>query len=356
MRRPDRLPPAPAGRGLARQLRTDSTSVANLSRAGRAGGGARRRHRPLGRRHAARAWGNAVAGQIQSHPESRPAGAHGAGAMRRAQPGHQRGGGRARPVLRARPVEPDRLHHRWQRGRKLRRRALPEIRSDAAQRAESEGLHGGRRAHRVRWRRARRARLRPAGAGRRQRGHAGGDDRGHRQAHAQAAAGAVHHGQLCRRAARGRRGGGHHCAGHHPGRAGDDGQAHDRRRRGFRARRLRPGRGRHPAVRKRRHAARGGRGSGAHGGRAAPGRRHPPGGVRRRGRAAEILERAQERLSRQRAHQPRLHVHGFDHPAQAPGRYPAIDSGDGAQVRPALLQRFSCGRWQPASADPVRCE
>ena len=58
-------------------------------------------------------------------------------AARRAQPRHQRGGRAARPVLRARPVEPDRLHDRRQRGRELRRRALPEVRPDAAQHAEA---------------------------------------------------------------------------------------------------------------------------------------------------------------------------------------------------------------------------
>ena len=49
-------------------------------------------------------------------------------------------------------------------------------------------------------------------------------------------------------------------------------------------------------------------------------RRHPPGGQQRRSPAAEVLERAQERLPCQRPHQPRLHVHGLDHPAQASGR------------------------------------
>ncbi len=43
----------------------------------------------------------------------------------------------------------------------------------------------------------------------------------------------------------------------------------------------------------------------------------------RRGRAPALLERPQERLPRQRPHQPRLHVHGLDHSAQAPGRHPA---------------------------------
>ena len=46
-----------------------------------------------------------------------------------------------RPVLRARPLEPDRLHHRRQRRRKLGRRALPEVRPDPAQRAEGARLH-----------------------------------------------------------------------------------------------------------------------------------------------------------------------------------------------------------------------
>ena len=62
------------------------------------------------------------------------------------------------------PSQPDRLHHRRQRGRELGRRALPEVRPDAAQRAEGARLHGRRRAGGVRQRGARRAGLRPAGA------------------------------------------------------------------------------------------------------------------------------------------------------------------------------------------------
>ena len=48
-------------------------------------------------------------------------------------------------------------------------------------------------------------------------------------------------------------------------------------------------------------------------------------GQRRRSAAPEVLERAQERLPGHRPHQPRLHVHGLDHPAQAPGRHAARD-------------------------------
>ena len=58
-------------------------------------------------------------------------------ATRRPQPRHQRSRCTTRPVLRARPFFPDRLQHRRQRGRKLRRRALPEIWPDRAQRAGS---------------------------------------------------------------------------------------------------------------------------------------------------------------------------------------------------------------------------
>ncbi len=64
--------------------------------------------------------------------------------VRCAQPGHQRGRRTFGAVLRARPIEPNRLHHWWQCGGKLRRRALPEIRPDPAQRAEGQGLHHGR--------------------------------------------------------------------------------------------------------------------------------------------------------------------------------------------------------------------
>jgi glycolate oxidase len=65
----------------------------------------------------------------------RSRGAHRRGAAGRAQPGDLRGGRAARPVLRARSVLADRLLDRRQRGRELRRRALPQVRPDGAQRA-----------------------------------------------------------------------------------------------------------------------------------------------------------------------------------------------------------------------------
>jgi glycolate oxidase len=63
----------------------------------------------------------------------------------------------------------------------------------------------------------------------------------------------------------------------------------------------------------------------------------------RRGAAPEVLERAQERLPGQRPHQPRLHVHGLHHPAQAAGRHPAGDPGDGKEVRLRCCNVFHAG-------------
>ncbi len=48
-----------------------------------------------------------------------------------------------------------------------------------------------------------------------------------------------------------------------------------------------------------------------------------------RGRAPALLEWAQKRLSGQWPHQRRLHVHGFNHSAQAPGGHPAGHPRDG---------------------------
>jgi glycolate oxidase len=43
------------------------------------------------------------------------------------------------------------------------------------------------------------------------------------------------------------------------------------------------------------------------------------------------------------AHQPRLHVHGLHHSAQAPGRHPVGHPGDGKEIPAALRQRVPCG-------------
>ena len=90
---------------------------------------------------------------------------------------HQPGGGRSRLLLRARSLQPDRLHHRRQCGREFGRRALPEIRPDHQQSArprdgadDRRGAAPGRPASRCR-------RLRSHGRGDRFGGPAG---RGHR--------------------------------------------------------------------------------------------------------------------------------------------------------------------------------
>ncbi len=68
---------------------------------------------------------------------------HGGRAMRCPQCGRQRGRRPLRSVLRPRSEQPDRLHHRRQRRRKFRGRALPEIRAHSAQCAARARLHGG---------------------------------------------------------------------------------------------------------------------------------------------------------------------------------------------------------------------
>jgi hypothetical protein len=88
-----------------------------------------RRHGPVGRRPAARTRRDAEPGQVQPHRAHRRPGADGHRAERRPQPRHQRSGGAARPLLRARPEQPDRLHDRRQRRRELGRRALPQVRA-----------------------------------------------------------------------------------------------------------------------------------------------------------------------------------------------------------------------------------
>ncbi len=60
-----------------------------------------------------------------------------------------------------------------------------------------------------------------------------------------------------------------------------------------------------------------------------------------RSRAPALLERPQERVPCLGPHQPRLHVHGFDHSEKAAGRHPAGHLGDGAEVRPASARTCS---------------
>ncbi len=95
--------------------------------------GTRRRHRAVRRGLAGRRRGAAGAGQAKPHQAHRPTGAHGGSRAGGAQSGDFRGRRAARSLLRARSVVADCLLDRRQRGGKLRRRALPEIRADGAQ-------------------------------------------------------------------------------------------------------------------------------------------------------------------------------------------------------------------------------
>ena len=110
----------------------------------------------------------------EPHPRDRSLGAHRAPAAGRAEPQGVRSRRRPRPVLRSGPVFPGRLLHRRQRRGELRRRALPEIRPDGAQRARRARLHHRRRAARVGRRRARCSGAGSAGAHDRLRGAAHG--------------------------------------------------------------------------------------------------------------------------------------------------------------------------------------
>ena len=93
--------------------------------------------------------------RIVSH---RSAGAHRRRPARRAQSGDLRGGSPVRPLLRARPVVADRLHHRRQRRRERRRRALPQVRPHRPQRPARARRAHHRRDRRIRRRRARQRR------------------------------------------------------------------------------------------------------------------------------------------------------------------------------------------------------
>ena len=86
---------------------------------------------------------------VQSHPPHRSGQRHRRGRARRAQPGDFRSGRSLRLVLCARSLQPDRLFHWRQRGREFRRRALPEVRPDRAQRAARARGHHRRRRRRT---------------------------------------------------------------------------------------------------------------------------------------------------------------------------------------------------------------
>ena len=81
---------------------------------------------------------------------ARSGAAHRGGRAGRGQPRRVEGGRAARPVLRARPVQPADLHHRRQRRLQFGRRALPEVRHDRQPRARHQGGAARRRGRRAR--------------------------------------------------------------------------------------------------------------------------------------------------------------------------------------------------------------
>ena len=234
---------------LPEEERQVAQVLQTLPRARGAGGGARGRHRAVGQRAAARERRAAVDGQVQSHPQYRSALPHRHGRAGRAQSGDLGGSLGASALLRARSVEPDCLHHRWQCRGKLRRRALSQVRTDGAQCAARPRTDHQRRSGGIRRHRARFTGTRPARDCHRFRGHAGRDHRSHRPAGAAAASGPLHHGEFCAGDRCLPRGGSIDRRGHHSGRTRDARPGRLASGRAVRTRRLRPRCGRRAAVR-----------------------------------------------------------------------------------------------------------
>ena len=144
------------------------------------GGAARCRHLALGRRLAADRRHRAGSGQVQPHPgdrlreplRGRPAGRH--------QSRHHPCGRARRLLLRARSVQPDRVHDRRQRRRELGRRALPEVRAHHQQHSRPRDGPAERRRGAPRRQAPGRRGLRPARPDDRLRGALGRGHRGHR--------------------------------------------------------------------------------------------------------------------------------------------------------------------------------
>ena len=148
--------------------------------------GPRRRHRPFGRRHPARGRHRDRLRAHEPHPRNRPGKRARRGPARRGQSGYHAGGAGQRLLLRARSLQPARLHHRRQRGRERRRAAHPGLRRHHQPRA-GPGTGAARR-HRGRDRRqgTRPARLRSHRPADRLGRHHGAGHQDHRAADAQA--------------------------------------------------------------------------------------------------------------------------------------------------------------------------
>ena len=333
---------------------------------GRQGRGDRtqRRGRRRRGRHSSRAYAD------EAHPGDRhcePGRGRGAGGGER---GRHHCGVRARPLLRARPVQPERVHYRRQHRRELRRAALSGLRGHD----EPRSRHGGRARRRLRTLAGRQdegiARLRPEGHRHRVGGHACSGDQDRRAA-AEAARGRPH----APRGVRGGRPGERRSVRHHRGRRGacsdrDDGPALHQGGGAGRQRRL--SRGRRGGA-----AGRGGRAAGDSGGGVGGDRAHlpepPPDGDKdggRRGRARPALGRKEGRPGRAGQAGAQLLPGGRHYPkdeaAGGPrehrghlGRVQAAHRKPAARRETAICTRRSCstsgtptsspGPWRPGA-------
>ena len=343
MRRADRLSPAADGGRAAGDRRAGAAHSENLFVDEGAGRSARRGNRPIGRRAAARRRRAAVDGEIHARAARRSARARRGGAARRAQRRDLRSRRAFRPVLRAGPVEPDRLHHRRQRGGELRRRALPEVRPHACttcSRVRGFTIDGE-----------------PSSSAARRSTAPGYDllalaigSEGMLAVATEVTVKLLPKPQCARVIMAsfddvekaGAAVADDHRRRHRPGGPGDDGPPGDARGRAVRARRLRPRGSRDPAVRIRRHARRRSRTrSRACKTVLARAGATRMSGVARRGRAAALLVGAQGGVSRRRPHLARLLLHGRHHPAQAPRRGADLHRRDGEKVRPCAARTCS---------------
>ena len=184
MRRPDDVPRVAGGGRDSRQRGPARRSAAALPRGRRARRRARRGDEPVRRRAAGQAGRHGRDGEVPQDRGDRPPRPDRRRAAGRDEPRDFRRRGALRSLLRAGSVVADRVHHRRQRRRERRGRALPQVRVDGAQRPPRARRAHHRRSRRIRRRRARQRRVRPARARPRLRGVAGGHDRDHGQAHA----------------------------------------------------------------------------------------------------------------------------------------------------------------------------
>ncbi|CAA9465481.1 MAG: Glycolate dehydrogenase, subunit GlcD, partial [uncultured Rubrobacteraceae bacterium] len=264
------------------------------------------------------------------------------------------GGRRRGLLLRPGPGEPDRLLHRRQPRRELRRRPLPEVRlhhepRDGGRDSPPRRLHGEhRRRHGPR-----RPRLRAPRRLRRLGGHFGDSDKDNSARRPQARGG-----QDPARGLQGHGGGGgrrvrDHRGRHSAGRHRDDGLPVHRGGRDRRPPRLPPG-GRHPHSGARRPGRGGGGPVPAHH-KGLRGEQRLRGQDRRgRRRAGAVLEGPQGRVRGDGPHRQRLLRPGLRRPAHRARRGPQEDQRARLRVRDARRERLSRRRRQPPPPGPLR--